>query len=109
MSDADPGPIFSSLSSDKDMEELVREFVDALEQRIDKLQAAIDNGDLGTLQQLSHQLKGSSRGYGFEVIGRMAGLVEESLKADRPFQEVDQQVQNLIDLCRRARADSSEE
>ena len=106
MSDADHGPIFSSLSSDMDMHELIREFVDALEKRVQNLQEAISAGDLETLQSLSRQLKGVSGGYGFEVISEMATVVEESVKSNLPFLEVNRQVQNLIILCRRARADA---
>ncbi len=106
MSDADNSPIFSSLSSDKDMCELVHEYVNALEQRVQNLEAAIDAGDLQTLQHLAHQLKGVSGGYGFEGIGKMAAVVEESIIANRPLLDVERQVQNLITLCRRARADA---
>ena len=87
--------------------ELAFTFVgDALEKRVQNLQEAISAGDLETLQSLSRQLKGVSGGYGFEVISEMATVVEESVKSNLPFLEVNRQVQNLIILCRRARADA---
>jgi HPt (histidine-containing phosphotransfer) domain-containing protein len=66
---------------------------------------------LKTLERLTHQLKGSSAGYGFPSIGAAAAKVESSLNRSSPEQvklaEISAGVDELIDLCRRAASGNS--
>ena len=38
---------------------------------------ALGEGDLGALQRLAHQLKGSGGGYGFPALTKLAAAVEQ--------------------------------
>ena len=47
-----------------------------------------------------HQIKGSAGGYGFPDLGRMAGKIEATLKADIDA-DVTEDMEIFIDECRR--------
>ena len=99
------GPLQSTLSSDPDMAELVQFFVDEMNDRVDSIQSAAEANDLGQLRVVAHQLKGAGAGYGFEPITNSAASLEALIDASDPTadaQQLRQQVDELIDLCRRA-------
>ncbi len=85
------------------MDELIGEFVAGLAARVDKLTQLLESGDLAGVRTLAHQLKGASGGYGFDVIGQAAGRLEAACKASDELARVQGEVQELINLCRRAR------
>lgn len=99
----DTSPILSDYRDDPDMDELIGEFVAGLSARVDSLRSLLERGDLAGVKTLAHQLKGASGGYGFDVIGQAAGRLEAACKASNELNGVQAEVQELIDLCRRAR------
>lgn len=105
MASVQASPIYSTLSDDPDMLELVEEFVEALHERVESLQGAAAEGDLENVRRLAHQLKGAAGGYGFDVIGQSAATLEASCKEARQVQQVTNEMNQLIDFCRRASAD----
>ncbi len=97
-------PLRSSFASDPDMVELVELFVEELPQRVQAITSAFAEGQTETLGRITHQLKGASAGYGFEAIGKAAGVVEAQVKALSPgasLESVKTQVDALIALCSR--------
>jgi HPt (histidine-containing phosphotransfer) domain-containing protein len=104
MSTPDLSPIFSELSSDPDMRELVEQFVNNLQGRIQAMEQAVAGNDAAELARIAHQLKGAGGGYGFDRIGESAASLEESAKAAAFVGEVATEVMELINLCRRATA-----
>ena len=87
------------------MAELVQFFVDEMNDRIGSIQDAATQNDLGQLRVVAHQLKGSGAGYGFEPISRSAAALEQMIDASDPATDAGSmrdQVDELIDLCRRA-------
>ena len=87
------------------MAELVQFFVDEMKDRIDSIQTAAMQNDLGQLRVVAHQLKGSGSGYGFEPISRSATALEQLIDSGdvaADAETVRAQVDELIDLCRRA-------
>ena len=96
-------PLRSSFAGDPDMAELVAEYADELKQRAESIEAAWTAGDLPTLRTLSHQLKGSAGGYGFDLITDAAGRLESSLKRHGMSAPVTQ-LRALTTLCRLAAA-----
>lgn len=100
-----PAPLVSTLANDPDMVELVRFFVDEIDDRITTIQMTAQSDDITGLRTVAHQLKGAATGYGFEPISHTAGELErlidetDSLEVTEAIQ---QQVDELIDLCRRA-------
>jgi len=105
MLSADQSPIFSSLSSDPDTLELVEEFVDGLRDRVRSLEVAYVTNDIEELIRLAHQLKGSSGGYGFDVIGESASVLEQSSRAAGSVTDVARELERFIAMCRRATAE----
>jgi len=104
MSSLDTMPLVSSLSNDPDMLDLVEEFVQMLPERVHAIEDAIAANDLSTLMRLAHQLKGASGGYGFDTIGQAAATLEHSARAADSVAQLTSQVQELVNLCQRARA-----
>ncbi|HSW46649.1 MAG TPA: Hpt domain-containing protein [Phycisphaerae bacterium] len=103
MAAPDETPLFSTLATDPDMIELVEDFVAALPERVQAVERALQAGEPEVLRRLSHQLKGASGGYGFDVIGRAAAELEDSVKAAASLAELTRRVNDLAALCRRAR------
>lgn len=98
-------PLVSTLASDPDMAELVQFFVDEIEERIDTIQTTAQSNDITGLRTVAHQLKGAGTGYGFEPISHTAGELERLIDVTEPpvvTQAIQEQVDDLIDLCRRA-------
>jgi HPt (histidine-containing phosphotransfer) domain-containing protein len=102
MATTDISPIYSSLSDDPDMLELVEEFVGNLQHRIASIEQAVAANDPSQLVRLAHQLKGASGGFGFDSIGAMAAVLEQSAKAASCVSDVASEVGELVSMCRRA-------
>lgn len=99
----DDEPLFSSLTNENDMKDLVNAFVDTLGTLIRSIEEATSHQDFESLQQLARSLKGEAGGYGFEPITSAARAVEESAKAASDIDTLQNQVDELIHLCRMAR------
>lgn len=100
-------PLVSTLASDPDMVELVEFFVEEIDERINTIQATAQADDMVGLRTVAHQLKGAAGGYGFEPISNTAAELErliDATEADKVSEAIQQQVDELIGLCRRASA-----
>jgi len=98
-------PIRSEFADDEDMAELVEFFVGEMSDRIAAIEAAVNAGDTDRLATLAHQLKGAAGGYGFRVVSEVAAALEKAVRYDaRPLEQVNAEVQDLIDICRRVSA-----
>jgi HPt (histidine-containing phosphotransfer) domain-containing protein len=98
-------PLISTLASDPDMIELVEFFVEEIDDRINTIQASAQADDMAGLRTVAHQLKGAAGGYGFEPISHTAAELErliDATEADKVSEAIQQQVDELIGLCRRA-------
>jgi len=111
MSDASQpfDPIISDLAGDADLADIVEEFVGELPDRIAALTHALDDHNFDDLRRIAHQLKGAAGGYGFSVITDAAGQLEKSAhcqdtSVDLDATKVREELDALVDLCRRARA-----
>ena len=105
--DAQSGePIRSTLASNTDMGELIEWFVNHLDQRTADLTEAWRQGDLERLRTVAHQMKGSSAGFGFEVLGHAAGELERLLidheSTERELDAIQRRLDDLLGLCSRA-------
>jgi len=107
---AGSGRVVSQYANDPEMAELVELFVTELPTRVKALQSAWHAGQIADLARLAHQLKGSSAGYGFGLIGDAAGALEQRLVALRDsdsesaIQKLSEEFRELVDLCARATA-----
>lgn len=98
-------PLQSTLAGDPDMAELVQYFVQEMDNRAQTIASAAESNDLDQLRVVAHQLKGAARGYGFEPISQSAASLEELIQQADPAEdcsELGRQIDELIDLCRRA-------
>ncbi len=98
------GPIFSTLSDDEEMRDILEMFVDELPDQVSALQEALQSQDLSCLRDHAHQLKGAAGGYGFDIITEVAAELEASIKQNQ-ITDLQQQVKQLISLCERATAE----
>lgn len=104
-SDTQNAPLRSRFAGDPEMVELIELFVEELPARVETIRSALNRGEFEQLCRITHQLKGASAGYGFDPIGRAAGVVEAQLKSSGPqagLEQVRGEVDALIDLCKRA-------
>lgn len=95
--------IYSSLATDEDLAELVELFVQEMPDRIANLIQKYESGDRSALQTVAHQIKGAAGSYGFEQITPYAARLEQSVKQNLPEETLKKEVDELVDLCRRAR------
>ena len=72
------------------------------------LAVALAEADIDRILDLSHKLKGSAGGYGFDSISNMAALLEqESLATEADFSLITDRVEDLIHLCRNPHQDTN--
>ncbi len=98
------GPLYSTLGGDPDFGELVELFVEEMPERIEGFLDLLDAEDWESLRRNAHQLKGAAGGYGFEPITRAAAQAEAAVRDGQPEPQIRQAVEDLVHLCRRARA-----
>ena len=96
--------IRSTLSGDPDLHEIVEMFVDEMPGRVDALARALRAGEQDNLRLLVHQLKGAAGSYGFGPVSRCAAEVEDSLRDGVAEDQIRRGVEDLMEMCRRARA-----
>jgi len=60
---------------------LIPKFLERTNASLEQLRAALDSGDVRTLQDIGHRLKGTAGGYGFNHLGELAGKLEEAAKS----------------------------
>jgi len=95
--------LYSSLAEDADLTEIVELFVQEMPDRIARLLDRLAASDWEGLRRAAHQLKGAAGSYGFGLITPAAAHLEDSIVHSRPEEEIRRAVQELKELCRRAR------
>ncbi len=101
-------PLYSSLGTDPYLSDIVELFVEEMAGRIQTLVEQFNSGDWGGLRRTVHQLKGAAGSYGFEEISPTAARLERAVDTDEPEQQIRAAVDQLINLCGRARAGGPE-
>jgi histidine phosphotransfer protein HptB len=102
-------PLYSALAVDPELGELVTLFVSEMTGRVALIEQQVQERNWEGLRQSAHQLKGAAGSYGFEEISPSAARLENALRDEEPEETVRCAVEELIDLCRRARAGAPEE
>ena len=97
-------PIRSEFSRDPDMAELINMFIEEMPSRMEAISECYREQRLTELQTLAHQLKGSGAGYGFEPVSLTAAQLEASLKSHSDLESIRDEVEALLDVCRRLAA-----
>lgn len=99
-----PAVLLSEFKDDPDMAELVQVFVQGLSDRVAAIERALEEENLETLADIAHQLKGTGGGFGYPSITKAAGLLEQAIKTRSGLDELHRKVNELVALCRSARA-----
>ncbi|HRX82523.1 MAG: Hpt domain-containing protein [Planctomycetaceae bacterium] len=102
------GYVYSTLGLDPDLGDLVEMFVDELPNRVSKLQECWDRTDLEGLGRAAHQLKGAAGSYGFEELTPSLTRLDYSVRMSRSDDEILSAIEEVIELCSRARAGAPE-
>ena len=71
-------------TDDPEIREVVSEFIDSIDQRLDAMSAALESNDLDELARLAHALKGSGGTAGFNCFTDPAARIEKLAKARQP-------------------------
>jgi len=96
--------LYSTLGGDPDLGELVEMFVEEMPDRVADLLNRLNSSDWEGLRRAAHQLKGAAGSYGFTPITPSAARVEEAIRGSQPEEEIRRAAQELVDLCKQARA-----
>lgn len=65
---------------DKDLEDLVPEFLDNRRGDVESIRGAVANQDFETVRVLGHSMKGSGGGFGFDDITVIGAALEQAAK-----------------------------
>lgn len=77
------GAITSELvTDDPSFADLIGEFVDGLDARVQAIQEAIDAQALDTVESLAHQLKGAGGGYGYPALSQVSAQLEKRANSE---------------------------
>jgi HPt (histidine-containing phosphotransfer) domain-containing protein len=98
----DPPPLFSRMSHDAEMLELIEAFVDDLKAHAESLCHAIDSDRIDEIANLSHQLQGACGGYGFDTLGESAGRLSQLARVSESVSQIEREARELVELCQRA-------
>jgi len=98
-------PIYSSLASDPDYIDLVKDFVSEFPLKAETIRQCVSEKNLVLLQRTLHQMRGACGGYGFSTLTESAGIVEERLKAGQTLESVESSISEFLNLLARATAE----
>ena len=77
-----PRPIPSELvQQDEEFANLVADFLNAIPERIGRIETALAEQDFAALRSYAHQLKGSGGGYGYPMLTTSAAQLEQQAVA----------------------------
>jgi HPt (histidine-containing phosphotransfer) domain-containing protein len=66
---------------DRDLEDLIPNFMTNRQNDLVAMRQAIDTADFETVRSLAHCLKGAGGGYGFDALTEIAAAIEQAAKA----------------------------
>lgn len=90
---------------DPDFADLVAQFVEGLNDRLNVMENALGEADFETLRAAAHQLKGSGGGYGYPLLTEHAGQLEQ-LATHRELDDCLAAVDTLKKICSRVVVDA---
>jgi len=96
-----PRRIRSTMAKDHRVAKVLEKFISRLPERVSAIQTALSDGDLETLRQAIHNLKGAGSGYGFGSLSEQSAKAEDALRAEQSLDEIRRQVDQLIGLIQR--------
>lgn len=98
-------PIYSSLASDPDYADLVKDFASEFPLKAETIRQCVAEKNLVLLQRTIHQMRGACGGYGFPTLTESAGKVDERLKAGQTLESVEASITEFLNMLARATAE----
>ncbi len=84
--------------------DLVEDYVISLPDKIEQLRTATRQSDWETVKTISHQLKGSGGGYGFNEVSNAAAAIEMLCEPKKPDRKtLERKIEALSEACLVAR------
>lgn len=80
---------------DRDLEDIVPEFLENRQEDIKSIGEALTNGDFETIRIAGHSMKGSGGGYGFNKISLIGGALEIAAKNNNA-DEIETRLEELV-------------
>ena len=102
------GYVYSTLGLDPDLGDLVEMFVQEIPERVTRIRTYWEQADRANLERAAHQLKGAVGSYGFEALTPTLERLDYSLRMSRPEEEIRDAIEEVSELCSRARAGAPE-
>jgi len=65
---------------DRDLEELIPEYVGSIRANIDKIYILLEENNMDQIRSIGHNMKGSGGGYGFDKISEIGLVIENGSK-----------------------------
>ena len=96
-------PLVSSMLHDREMVELIDEFVATLPDRAKRLTQAMGEGQIEAVRAVATELRGVAGGVGFSPISVAAHDLEAALRDEKPEEEIREGVAQLSRMCLAAR------
>ena len=96
-------PIFSTITDDTLMTELIEAFVQEMPPRVRKLEDALIKEDGKTLESLVRNLKAEGTSYGFEILTEQAAKIETALIKGAKVRDARKGIEELMKLCQQVR------
>jgi CheY-like chemotaxis protein len=93
-------PLRSTFADDADMREALADFINELPDKVQRMEALLEQQDLEQLRRVVHQLKGAGGGYGFASITQRAAAAEQRIKGQQSLDQIAAGIQDLIQLIR---------
>ena len=100
------GLLYSCLSNDPELMEIVEMFVEEMPDRTATLLDQLEASDWEGLQRTAHQLKGAGGSYGYAPISHYAGVLDQAVGQGEPEERIRDAVDALIGICMRARGEA---
>ena len=97
---SDPTRLRSTFSNDREMREILSDFIARLPTQVRQLGELVDERDLHSLRREVHKLKGSGGGYGFPEITKVAASAERTLSTTESMDAATKDVNELIRIIR---------
>ena len=70
--------IYSEYADDPDLEDIIEDFTSELEDDINAMKKAFDQGNYDELRSLAHQIKGAGGSYGYQLLTDITTVLEEA-------------------------------
>ena len=87
---------------DQDLEELIPGYLEKRVKDVEQLRGWVDDENYSEIQELSHKIKGSGGGYGFQHLSEYASLMEQASK-EKDLSVIKENIEKIDDYVKRVR------